>query len=65
MVEPIRCLVGQLSDEKLQDGAQVTLAAHRHHLHSSGHGRVTVTARRREREDVTDEMNVCASFRTM
>lgn len=50
MVEPVGRLVGELSDEELQDGSQVTLAAHRRHLHRSGHGRVTVTATGAERE---------------
>lgn len=44
MVQPIRRLVGQLSDKELQDGTQITLSAHRGHLHRSGHGGVTVTA---------------------
>lgn len=44
MVQPVRRLVGELGDEELQDGSQVALAAHRHHLHWSGHGRVTVAA---------------------
>lgn len=52
MVQPVRRLVGELGDEELQDGSQVALAAHRHHLHWSGHGRVTVaaTGKKRERE---------------
>ncbi len=50
VVEPVGRLVGELSDEELQDGSQVTLAAHRRHFHRSGHGRVTVTATGTERE---------------
>ena len=54
VIEPVGRLVGELGDEELQDGSQVALAAHRRHLHRSGHGRVTVTAtgtqRERERE---------------
>lgn len=52
MVQPVRRLVGELGDEELQDGSQVALAAHRHHLHWSGHGRVTVaaTGKKKERE---------------
>ena len=50
VVEPIRGLVGELSDKELQDCSQVTLAAHRRHLHRPGHGRVTVTAMGGEKE---------------
>ena len=52
VIEPVGRLVGELGDEELQDGSQVALAAHRRHLHRSGHGRVTVTAAgtRKERE---------------
>lgn len=60
VVEPVGCLVGELSDEELQDGSEVTLAAHRRHLHWSGHGRVTVTAKRRE-----TAFNMSARVRSM
>lgn len=50
VVEPVGRLVGELGDKELQDGSQVTLAAHRRHLHRPGHGRVAVTAAERERE---------------
>lgn len=50
VVEPVRSLVGELGDEELQDGSEVTLAAHCRHLHRSGHGRVTVTATGTEKE---------------
>lgn len=50
VVEPVGRLVGELGDKELQDGSQVTLAAHRRHLHRSRHGRVAVTAAERERE---------------
>lgn len=63
MVEPVGRLVGELSDEELQDGSEVTLAAHRCHLHGSGHGRVTVTAtgieRQGEREGEGEVSVVC------
>jgi len=50
VVEPVGRFVGELRDEELQDGPEVTLAAHRHHFDRPGHGRVTVTAVGRERE---------------
>ncbi len=63
VIEPIRRLVGQLSDEELQHWSQITLTADHRHLHRPRHGRVTVTAAHTDRWDqITRGFKLSAFF---
>lgn len=44
VTQPVGGFTGQLRDKEPQDGPQVALPSHCHHLHWLGHGGVTVTA---------------------
>lgn len=44
MAEPVGRLVGELRNEKPQDGPEVALTSNRNNLHRFGHDGVTVAA---------------------
>lgn len=44
VVEPVRCLAGQLLHKETENNTQVALVPRHHHLHRGRHMGVTVTA---------------------